>query len=203
MKKIIALFSLLAVASLPVSSSAAPAEAPSNPILSYDRFDIGYAHTFFDDSGVDDASALSTGLALSPADNFYFELGYDYTEVEAFSIDIKSHSLTYGAGVYQPLTDLTHLVGRFGGIYNNADADGFQSEDDNGYYLGAEVRTSINDELEIAGSVTYANTNDTDGSWVYGLAGIVPTCQGFGIRTLAEIDDDSNLRLTGGIRVGF
>jgi hypothetical protein len=179
-------------------------EAHASPLMQYDQFDISYGHVFYDDSVIDDSNGVDLALSFSPIDNFFLEAGYGYANTEIFDVDVDSHILNYGVGVYYELID--DLLGdlAFGGANAWVDREGASQKDESGWYSAASLRYLLMKELEGNLGVQYSNfTGEDDGTWVYSAGLLYALSDYAALNTRVAINDDSDVKLNLGLRFAF
>ena len=187
-------FGLLALAA--VLMAAAPCFA--DPIMKYNYFDLGYRHMFFDEKSADDGNGLEAKVSFSPVEHFFLEGGYQYMDTGIHEVDIDANTWTYGVGGYLDLCEETHLIARAGGIHEEIETDVGDADED-GYYAGLKVRYDYDHQVELDASATYSNV-DSDGAWTYDASVLVPVADSVAVQFNAEIDDETNVGLLGGLR---
>jgi hypothetical protein len=97
-----------------------------------------------------------------------------------------------------------------GGIHRQLNTDVGDSNAD-GVYSGVQLRTLLSDSIEGNFDVTYnyldganfGGASSAGNSWVYGFTGLFAVTDSVALKTVATIDDESLVTLTGGVRLAF
>jgi hypothetical protein len=149
-RRILGVLAALAAA-LPLASQA--------DTMDYSYVDLGFVDSELDEPAVDgDGFALRGSLEFHPSFFAFAEiedLGYDD--------DVDVTSIAVGAGGHYPLNDKVDLVGRFGVVKYDIDADRFGFEaDEDGFTLGARVRGQVMPRLELEGGFDYVDVDSGD-----------------------------------------
>jgi len=152
-----------AAAALCAAASLAPALAQAAPEPRYTYAEIGYVNADYDDYN-SDGDGLGLGGSYALHRNVHLLL--EYQDVD-FDGPADASQLALGAGVNFPLRKGLDFVGRARWIDFEIDA-GPHSDDDSGYGLEAGVRTMINPQLELDGSLRYVDVGDDNTSVVIG-----------------------------------
>ena len=127
--------------------------------MDYSLVELGYVDTELDDVDVDgDGFALRGSVAFmekffgfAEYQDLGFDRGIDYT---AFKV---------GVGGHLPLNEKIDLVGRFGIVKADLEADRFGlEEDEDGFTLGARVRGEFMPRLELEGGFDYTDVDSGD-----------------------------------------
>ncbi len=176
--------------------------ASASPLMEYNDIDIAYKHTFFDESGLDDGNGLDLGVRISPVEPLFLEVGYEYLATKAESFNLDAHMLTYGGGAYFGCDEDLHFLGRVGGITEWVDPEEGSTEDESGWYIGAEVRAKVADDVELDGSITYSDVKDAE-LWNFGITTLVALNDRLAVLGAVEINDESDVALLAGLRVGL
>jgi Outer membrane protein beta-barrel domain len=127
--------------------------------MDYSFVDLGYVDTELDDIDVDgDGFALRGSLAFH--ENFFAfaeleDLGFD------FGVDVTQFNI--GVGGHMPLNEKIDLVGRFGIVKADLEADRFGvEEDEDGFTLGARLRGQVMPRFELEGGFDYVDVDSGD-----------------------------------------
>jgi hypothetical protein len=129
--------------------------------MDYSFVDLGYVDTELDDFNVDgDGFALRGSIAF--LENFfgfaeYQDLGFD------FGIDLTQFNV--GVGGHMPLNEKIDLVGRFGIVKADLEAEGpfgRVEADEDGFTLGAHLRGQVMPRFELEGGFDYVDVDSGD-----------------------------------------
>lgn len=152
-----------AAAALCAAASLAPALAQAAAEPRYTYAEIGYVNADYDDIDVDgDGLALGGSYALHR--NVHLLAEYQDIDLDG---NADASALSLGAGVNFPLRKGMDFIGRLRWIDAEVDV-GPYSDDEDGYSLEAGLRTMINPQLELDGSLKYTDIEDDDTSFVLG-----------------------------------
>lgn len=196
MRKIL---SLCAVA-LAVGATSASAD----PLMKYDYFDAAYQWTYTDDDNVDNANGLDSKLSYSPAENLALEGGYNYARADVLGSGFNFNEFTYGVLGYYEYCPGIHLLGRLGGKHFNSNgtiADTHIDEGIDRVYAGVGSRYLLTDEIEVDADITYINVNGAE--WRYAGTGFYTIAENVALKAAVQINNDSDVALTGGIRLAM
>jgi hypothetical protein len=198
MKKMI-LAALLAVGSVTTASA--------DPLMKYTYADVSYQWAHVDADGLNDSNGVDTKLSYSPIDNFALEGGYNYANsgFTGASTNINQSFFRYGVAGYYSYCNGIDLVARVGGTNVNIDSRG--DADDNGVYGGLAVRHQLTDTVEVDAEALYDNVNSiynvSGGQWTYTGTVLNTLTEDLALKLTAGIDADSDIFLTGGIRLAM
>lgn len=195
---------LLPIVALLVAGFASNAEA--QPLMNYTYADVAYQWTGIDQEGFGDSNGLDSKLSYTPVDHFALEGGYNYlsTKFNPGNITTRQHLFSYGGAGWYSFCEGLDLVGRVGGLSSrvNFSGDGIDdSYNDNGVYAGGTVRYLVAEDLEADLNATYQNIST--GSWLYSATGLYTVHENVALKGDVGIDSDSNVYLTGGVRLAM
>jgi hypothetical protein len=196
MKKILSFFAL-ALAFGATSASA-------DPLMKYDYFDVAYQWTHIDQKDVQDTNGLDSKLSYSPLENFALEGGYNYARGDIFSHGFNYNEFTYGVLGYYEVCPGMHVLGRVGGKHFNTNGNVLNENIEESVdrpYAGVGSRYLLTDEIEVDADITYVNLNGAN--WTYAGTGFYTIAENVALKAAVGIDNDSNVALTGGIRLAM
>lgn len=144
----------LSIGALMLSSAAAMAEGPS-----YSYIQAIYQEVDIDLGGGFDADGDGFGVAGSVAinDSWFVFAGYASTEFESV-IDLDQTTL--GAGWHSAISEKTDWFATLAYIDLDISAPGFGSAGDSGFGVNVGVRSMLNPNLELYGSLGYSDLGD-------------------------------------------
>jgi hypothetical protein len=198
MKKMI-LAALLAVGGVTTASA--------DPLMKYTYADVSYQWAHVDADGLNDSNGVDTKLSYSPIDNFALEGGYNYANsgFTGYNTNINQSFFRYGAAGYYSYCNGIDLVARVGGTHVNIDSAGDAS--DNGVYTGLGIRHQLTDTIEVDADALYDNVNSiynvSGGTWTYTGTVLNTLTEDLALKLTAGIDADTDIFLTGGIRLAM
>jgi hypothetical protein len=196
MKKILS-FVALALAFGATSASA-------DPLMKYDYFDVAYQWTHIDQKDVQDTNGLDSRLSYSPIENFALEGGYNYARGDVFNHGFNYNEFTYGVLGYYEICPGMHVLGRVGGKHFNTNGNVLNEnieERADRPYAGVGSRYLLTDEIEVDADITYVNLNGAN--WTYAGTGFYTIAENVALKAAVSIDNDSDVALTGGIRLAM
>ncbi|MEY4700185.1 MAG: hypothetical protein RL326_372 [Pseudomonadota bacterium] len=196
MKKILSFFAL-ALAFGATSASA-------DPLMKYDYFDVAYQWTHVDQKDVQDTNGLDSKLSYSPLENFALEGGYNYARGDIFSHGFNYNEFTYGVLGYYEICPGMHVLGRVGGKHFNTNGNVLNENIEESVdrpYAGVGSRYLLTDEIEVDADITYVNLNGA--SWTYAGTGFYTIAENVALKAAVAIDNESDVALTGGIRLAM
>ena len=196
MKKILSFFAL-ALAFGATSASA-------DPLMKYDYFDVAYQWTHVDQKDVQDTNGLDSKLSYSPLENFALEGGYNYARGDIFSHGFNYNEFTYGVLGYYEICPGMHVLGRVGGKHFNTNGNVLNENIEESVdrpYAGVGSRYLLTDEIEVDADITYVNLNGAN--WTYAGTGFYTIAENVALKAAVAIDNESDVALTGGIRLAM
>jgi hypothetical protein len=143
--------------------SALAVAAVALPLAAHaDTMDYSYVELAFVDSELDEPAVDGDGFALRGSLEFHPSF-FAFAELEdlGYDRDVDVTSIVVGAGGHYPLNDKVDLVGRFGIVKYDVDADDFSADED-GFTLGARVRSEVMPRLELEGGFDYIDVDSGD-----------------------------------------
>ena len=196
MKKILSFFAL----ALAFGATTASAD----PLMKYDYFDVAYQWTHVDQTNVQDTNGLDTRLSYSPIENFALEGGYNYARGDVFDAGFNFNEFTYGILGYYEICPGMHVLGRVGGKHFNANGhvlDTHIDESEDRPYAGIGSRYLLTDEIEVDADITYVDMNGAN--WTYAGTGLYTIAENVALKAAVSINNDTDVELTGGIRLAM
>jgi len=193
---------ILSLCALALSFGAISASA--DPLMKYDYFDAAYQWRYNDQEDVDNGNGLDTKLSYSPVDNLALEGGYNYSRADVFGSGFNFNEWTYGAVGYYEICPGMHVLGRVGGKHFNANgsvAGEHFSEGIDRAYAGIGSRYLLTDEIEVDADITYVNLSGA--TWTYAGTGFYTIAENVALKAAVSIDNDTDVALTGGIRLAM
>ena len=175
--------------------------AQAEPAINYNYFDAAYQWTHADADGIKDANGLDSKLSIGLIDYLALEGGYSYMDSEADGVDFDLEEFRYGLVGYYPICPELQLQARAGGQVGTFDTAGYWDAKD-GAYGGLGIRYLVTDTIELEGTATYsyysgATSWEYEGVSLFGLTDMLAVKAGIGF------NDDSDMQLTGGLRLAF
>jgi hypothetical protein len=126
--------------------------------MDYSYAELAYIDTELD---VDDFDVDGDGFELRGSvafhENFFAYAGYQDL---GFDFGIDGNRLDVGAGMRWPLNPKIDLVGRAGIVQTEVDVGTFDDDDD-GFLIGARLRSGITSQLEVEGGFDYTDLDDS------------------------------------------
>lgn len=151
-------------------STIAPAPAPgmgSVSGLNYNTVELGYVHTWFDDTpGLDDAPGVRLDISYEIIDRLYLALGGSYASVNTPAGSTDFWTGKGGIGTYMPITGRTDFVAEMGALFygiSNRPNEAV-SKNDADLYISPQIRTLLTDSVELNFGAAWANV-DLDNEW--------------------------------------
>lgn len=160
--------------------------------LSYNFVQAGYT-TVDVDGGGSNPDGFGVGGSFLFAPNVFAQAGY--SSIGSGAVDVDSFSI--GAGLRHGLTDTVDVVGAANLLFAKVDVDGFGSDDDTGYTVGAGLRALVLPKLEVNGGINYANIFD-DGNVGYSLGGVLSFTPQIALVGGLDFDSDATAFTVGG-----
>ena len=149
------MFRYTLIGALLLSSAAALADGPSYSYIqaAYQEVDVDVGNGFDADG---DGYAVGGSVELN--DNWFVFAGYSSIDLESV---IDFNTWTAGAGYHAPITaGKTDWFASLAYIDAEADAGGFGSADDSGFGIEAGIRSMLNEQFELYGSIGYSDLGD-------------------------------------------
>jgi outer membrane protein with beta-barrel domain len=125
--------------------------------VSYSYIEGGYVRSTLDDLDID-GNGFGVQGSYAFGKNAFGFAGYSNQD---FDFDINADQWEFGAGLHFALSDKVDIVGTLSYVGVKLDAPGISSVDDSGVGVGAQLRSRLNDVLELRGGVSYVNLNDS------------------------------------------
>lgn len=178
------MFRSIFVGALMLSSAAAMADGVSYSYIqaSYEEVDIDFG------GGIDaDGDGFGFGGSAAIGENWFVFAGYSTADFESV-VDIST--LVIGGGWHTAISNNTDFFASVGFADGEIDVSGFGSEDDSGVALEVGLRSMINPNLELYGSIGQVDFDEFgDGTAV--SAGLWYTASGnLALGLGASFDDD-------------
>jgi hypothetical protein len=179
--------------------------ASADPLMKYTYADVSYQWAHVDADGLNDSNGVDTKISYSPLENFALEGGYNYANsgFTGASTNINQSFFRYGGAGYYSYCNGIDLVARVGGTHVNIDSEGDAS--DNGVYGGLGLRHQLTDTIEVDADALYDNVNSiynvTGGQWTYTGTLLNALTDELALKLTAGIDADTDIFLTGGLRL--
>jgi hypothetical protein len=156
------------VASAAILPFAAQAEG-----LSYTYVEAGYLNTDLDEFN-ETVGGWGLKGSFEITDNIFVYGRYQDQSANVGGGEIKFQPWDLGVGYAWPIADQTDIYGTVG--YTSFDADvparfGFRNASDDGYTLGAGIRTRFAEQFEVEGTARYANLSDYGDEFDFGIYG--------------------------------
>jgi hypothetical protein len=182
--------------------------ASADPLMKYTYADVSYQWAHVDAEGVNDSNGVDTKLSYSPIENFALEGGYNYANsgFTGTSTNLNQSFFRYGVAGYYSYCNGIDFVARVGGTAVNLDSSAGDA-DDNGVYSGLAVRHQLTDTVEVDAEALYDNVNSiynvSGGQWTYTGTLLNTLTEDLALKLTAGIDADSDVFLTGGLRLAM
>ncbi len=139
-----------------LAGSALASEGPR-----YTYGELGYSQVDFDNFN-EDADVFGAGGSLAVSDRIYLIASYSYGNVDVSGFDIDLNTAQVGAGLHFPLNSTVDFIVDASYVWAEIEADGFDSQDDDGYALRAGLRAMLTPQFELNGGGSYADVSDDD-----------------------------------------
>lgn len=181
--------------------------ASADPLMKYTYADVSYQWAHVDAEGLNDSNGVDTRVSYSPIENVAAEFGYNYANsgVTGTSTNLDQSFFRYGLAGYYSYCNGIDLVARVGGTHVNIDSAGDAS--DNGVYTGLGIRHQLTDTIEVDADALYDNVNSiynvSGGTWTYTGTVLNTLTEDLALKLTAGIDADTDIFLTGGIRLAM
>jgi len=144
------------VAAMLLAGSAAASEGPR-----YTYGELGYARIDFDNFN-EDADVFGANGSLAVSDQIYLIAAYSDGNIDASGFDIDLKQAEAGVGLHFPLNSKVDFTADAAYVWAEVDADGFNSQDDDGYALRAGIRAVLTPQFELNGGGSYVDVSDDD-----------------------------------------
>lgn len=180
--------------------------ASADPLMKYTYADVSYQWAHVDAEGVNDSNGVDTKLSYSPLEHFALEGGYNYANsgFTGTGTNLNQSFFRYGGAGYYSYCNGIDLVGRVGGSSVNLDSS-FGDGSDNGVYSGVGIRHQLTDTIELDADALYDSVNSiynvSGGQWTYTGTFLNTLTDELALKLTAGIDADSDIILTGGLRL--
>ena len=144
------------VAAMLFAGSAAASEGPR-----YTYGELGYARVDFDNFN-EDADLFGANGSLAVSDQIYLIASYSDGSIDGNGFDIDLKQAEAGAGLHFPLNSKVDFTADASYVWAEVDADGFNSQDDDGYAIRAGIRAMLTPQFELNGGGSYVDVSDDD-----------------------------------------
>jgi hypothetical protein len=144
------------VAAVLLAGSAAASEGPR-----YTYGELGYSQVDFDNFN-EDADVFGANGSLAVSDKLFLIASYSDGNIDASGFDIDLKQASAGLGMHLPLNSKVDFTADLSYVWAEVDADGFNSQDDDGYSLRAGIRAMLTPEFELNGGGSYTDVSDDD-----------------------------------------
>jgi hypothetical protein len=181
--------------------------ASADPLMKYTYADVSYQWAHVDAEGLNDSNGVDTKISYSPLENIAAEFGYNYANsgFTGQSTNIDQSFFRYGLAGYYSYCNGIDFVARVGASHVNIDSAG--DADDDGVYSGLAVRHQLTDTVEVDAEALYDNVNSiynvSGGQWTYTGTLLNTLTEDLALKLTAGIDADSDVFLTGGLRLAM
>jgi hypothetical protein len=175
--------------------------------MKYTYADVSYQWAHVDAEGLNDSNGVDTKISYSPLENIAAEFGYNYANsgFTGQSTNIDQSFFRYGLAGYYSYCNGIDFVARVGASHVNIDSAG--DADDDGVYSGLAVRHQLTDTVEVDAEALYDNVNSiynvSGGQWTYTGTLLNTLTEDLALKLTAGIDADSDVFLTGGLRLAM
>lgn len=175
---------ILVAAALVSLTAPALADGPSYNYIegSYERAEIDVSGGDVDGDGFGIAGSFEIG------DQVHLFAGFRSFDFD-FNVDLDE--LTVGLGWHPALTDTTDLVFELGYVSAEAEAFGFDADED-GFRSSLGVRSMLSPQFELAGRLNYTDLGDGDDTSISG-EGWYSLNEAFAIGGGIEFGDDTTI----------
>jgi opacity protein-like surface antigen len=172
--------------------------------LSYSYLEAGYLNTDLDES-----SETVGGWGLKGSwefvDNWFAYGRYADQKTDVRGGEIKFQPWDIGLGYAWPLAEQTDIYGTVG--YASVDLDvptaaGIRNTNDDGYTLGAGIRTRFAESFEVEGTFKYQNLSDYGDEFDFGVQGRWYITDMFALAVGYNAGDETST-FYGGLRLQF
>ena len=172
--------------------------------LSYTYVEAGFANT-----DVDEANETVGGWGLKGSfeitENIFVQGRYSDQKTDTSLGDVKFQPWDIAVGYAWPIADLTDIYGTVG--YTSVDLDvpsaaGITNTSDDGYTLGAGIRTRFAERFELEGTARYQNLSDYGDEFDFGVFGRWYVTDMFALAVGYNAGDETST-FWGGVRLEF
>jgi Outer membrane protein beta-barrel domain len=146
-RRISSLVAVLAAA-LPFASQA--------DTMDYAHVEAGYVDTELDVGEKFDGNGIELRGSIPFLDNFFAFASYQDL---SFDFDVDATAIEVGAGGHWPLRDKMDIIGRVAIVQSDVEVGRFSADDD-GFLLGARLRTEVAPKFELEGGFDYVDLDD-------------------------------------------
>ena len=167
--------------------------------INYNFVQAGYQQV-----DIDGASEDADGFALSGSfevgENVFVSAGYGRLEWDDFGFDTEVDTISVGVGYHVPVSDTMDFYGSLSAIQVDASIAGLGSGDDNGFGATIGLRSMVGDNVELTGSIGYADVGDFGDDTTVGVGALYNFTENFSVGLFLEFADDAT-GYGGGIRL--
>jgi hypothetical protein len=158
--------------------------------LSYSYVDVAYVNTDLDETS-EDVDGLALRGSLEITEQVFLFAGYSDQSGSIGGRDLDFETYSLGVGYAWPIAPRMDLYGKIG--YTEADADfrGFGGDDD-GYLLAFGLRSRVQEQLELEGSLNYVDLSDSGDDTSLGLSARWYFTEQFAAGVEGAFGDDAN-----------
>lgn len=189
---------------LAIIASLSPALAQADQ-PSYTFVDGGYLRLDLDDISLDPTGFFIRG-SVELAENWFLQAGYLNADDSTGLIDVEIDQFNFGGGFKTAVGEDTSINVTLNYISAEAEASyqygGSFTEDEDGYGIGAGIRSMLSDSFELNAAIGYSDSGEADGV-EFGVGAVWYVFDNIGILVEAASDDDSNRQYMIGGRVRF
>jgi Outer membrane protein beta-barrel domain len=128
--------------------------------MDYSSVELAYIDTELDGDGFDvDGDGFELRGSVAFHQNYFAYAGYQDL---GFDFGIDATRFDVGVGGHWPLNPKIDVVGRVGVVKTEIEFDRFGADaDDDGFLLGARLRSALTQQLEIEGGFDYTDLDDS------------------------------------------
>lgn len=172
--------------------------------LSYSYLEAGYLNTDLDESG-ETVGGWGLKGSWEFVDNWFAYGRYADQKTDVRGGEIKFQPWDVGVGYAWPLAEQTDIYGTVG--YASVDLDvptaaGIRNTNDDGYTLGAGIRTRFAESFEVEGTFKYQNLSDYGDEFDFGVQGRWYLTDMFALAVGYNAGDETST-FYGGLRLQF
>lgn len=175
----------------------------SGSVLAADGFSYSYAELGYVSSELDDIDVDGDGFALRGSYEFNerFHGFVEYSDLD-YDFDVSGEMLELGAGLAWPLNPNLDFVGTVSYVKAEVDVPFFGSIDDDGFGLGAGLRSRVMEQLELTGGINYVSFDEGGDDTAFELGARYFLTEMFAIGAGVDFNDDGTA-WTLGARLNF